>query len=34
MGFIVGQQQERVASCVVAVEEAGTQLFKTFKFWK
>jgi triphosphatase len=34
MGFIAGQEQQQVLSCIAAVKEAGRQLGDSRKFWK
>ncbi len=34
MGFIAGQEQQQVASCIAAVEEAGARLSDLREFWK
>src|SRR5215469_4257565 len=34
MGFIAGQEQREIASCLAAAEKAGGQLSNSAKFWK
>jgi hypothetical protein len=34
MGFIAGQEQREIASCIAAAEKAGGQLSNSAKFWK
>jgi len=34
MGYIAGQEQQRVASCIAVVKKAGGRLSDATKFWK
>lgn len=34
MGFIAGQEQQQMASCIAAAEKIGEQLSNSKKFWK
>jgi inorganic triphosphatase YgiF len=34
MGFITGQEQQQIASCIVAAEKTGKQLSSSAKFWQ
>jgi CHAD domain-containing protein len=34
MGFIAGQEQQQIASCITAAEKTADQLSNSTKFWK
>jgi hypothetical protein len=34
MGFIAGQEQREIASCIAVAEKTGGQLSHSAKFWK
>ena len=34
MGFIAGQEQQQIASCIAVAEKTGEQLSTSTKFWK
>jgi CHAD domain-containing protein len=34
MGFIAGQEQQQIASCIAFAEKTGEQLLDSAKFWK
>ena len=34
MGFIAGQEQQQIASCIAAAEKTGERLSNSGKFWK